>query len=129
MEKAQVRVIGGIRIPDPLSVPNLHYSPEELSEIIDFVCERLEITSRELKLLKPTGENTSHNFNESDHGKENLTIEEREQSIRQFEIEYSEYKLVLISIGNGSFGLCRKTGKFISKDRMRALKYRATTAL
>jgi len=107
------------------------YSDEELEEFKEIIIRKLEKARAELtflqeSILKPNEHGTDDTHisnklmddNSYSFEKENLSrLADRQ---RKF---ISSLENALIRIENKSYGVCRETGKLISKDRLRAVPH------
>ena len=107
------------------------YSDEELQEFKDLIEKKLNSAKKELSYLQDQISNASDNgtddtttkFNGIEDGaammeKEYLT----QMASRQIQfIKHLENALVRIE--NKTYGICRETGKLISKERLRAVPH------
>jgi len=107
------------------------YTSKELKEFKDLILLKLEKARAEYELFKGNisgqddhgTDDTSPTFKVLEEGSEVLSKEENAQlAVRQKKfIEHLEN--ALIRIENGTYGICRQTGKLISKERLRAVPH------
>lgn len=107
------------------------YSDEELVEFEKIIKEKIEKAQNELNILKQSL-NRSH---ESGTGDTNITSKvledgaETSQKESVNELAARQQKFInnlsnaLIRIKNGTYGICKVTGKLIPKDRLRAVPH------
>ncbi|UBM62283.1 TraR/DksA C4-type zinc finger protein [Candidatus Sulfidibacterium hydrothermale] len=109
----------------------LRYSPEELEEFKQIILEKLEKARADLKLLKEAYTNdsgsdtndTSPTFKVLEEGQQVLSKEENSRLAARQERFINNLENALIRIKNGTYGICRETGKLISKERLRAVPH------
>ncbi|HFB61528.1 MAG TPA: TraR/DksA family transcriptional regulator [Bacteroidetes bacterium] len=109
----------------------LRYSPEELEEFRQIILEKLEKARADLKLLKEAYTNdsgsdtndTSPTFKVLEEGQQVLSKEENSRMAARQERFINNLENALIRIENGTYGICRETGKLISKERLRAVPH------
>ena len=106
------------------------YSDDELKEFKELILKKLEEARRDFELLKDSLSNktngtddTSPTFKLLEDGSEVLTKEETAQlAVRQQKF-IQNLENALIRIENKTYGICRATGKLISKDRLRVVPH------
>ncbi len=107
------------------------YSDEELEEFRQLILERLK-TAREnyemyLKILNREQENITENdaFVFKGVDEDYIGISRMEAAVMaQRQMEYiKKLEAALVRIENKTYGICRKTGKLISKERLRAVPH------
>ena len=107
------------------------YSDEELQEFKKIIEEKLERAKKDYQLLSSTlsheGSNdtqdTSPTFKVLEEGANTLS---REQTGRlaQRQLKFiSHLEAALVRIENKTYGICRETGKLISKERLKAVPH------
>ncbi len=107
------------------------YSDEELQEFKDIIEKKLEEARAGLKLLTEayTTQNandtndTSPSFKILEEGSQVLSKEENGQLAARQQKFIRDLENALIRIENKTYGLCRVTGKLISKDRLRSVPH------
>ncbi len=107
------------------------YSDEELQEFKEIINKKLEEARDGLKLLTEayTTQNandttdTSPSFKILEEGSQVLSKEENSQLAARQQKFIRDLENALIRIENGSYGICRVTGKLISKDRLRSVPH------
>lgn len=109
----------------------LRYSDEELEEFRQIILKKLEKARHDLQLLTEasTGINendiadTSPTFKLFEEGSSVLTKEENSHfAARQMKF-IQALEAALVRIENKTYGICRVTGKLISKERLRAVPH------
>ena len=103
------------------------YADAELDEFRAIIEKKLSEAKDDLLVLKGSlshkddhGTNdTSRSFNMMEDGAETLMREENAQLAARTEKFITNLEHALIRIKNKTYGVCRKTGKLINKDRLR----------
>lgn len=107
------------------------YNTEELQEFKDIILGKLEKATKDYDLYKSMLshkdtndiQDTSPTFKVLEEGANVLSKEEIGR-IAQRQIKFINHlKAALIRIETGSYGVCRETGKLISKERLRAVPH------
>ncbi len=107
------------------------YSDAELQEFKDIILAKLEKARQDYDSLKAAldhsddkgTDDTSPTFKVLEEG---ASVYSKEQSGRlaQRQKKFIEYlELALVRIENKTYGICRETGKLISKERLRAVPH------
>ncbi len=107
------------------------YSDEELEEFKIIILEKLKKANDDLKLLTDAytnaGDNstndTSPTFKVLEEGQQVLSKEENRQLAARQERFIKNLEAALVRIENKTYGICRATGKLISKERLRAVPH------
>ncbi len=107
------------------------YSDEELEEFRQIILKKLEKAKEDLKLLTEAYTNvggndttdTSPTFKVLEEGQQVLSKEENRQLAARQERFISNLEAALVRIENKTYGICRVTGKLISKERLRAVPH------
>ncbi len=107
------------------------YSKEELNEFKQIIEEKLEKSKADLELL--TEAYTNHNENDTndtsptfkvlEEGYSVLSKEENSRLAARQQKFITNLENALIRIKNGTYGICRVTGKLISKQRLRSVPH------
>ena len=106
------------------------YTDEELQEFKEVILEKLNQAQQNYEMLRGIiqAEETNPTFKVLEEGANTLNKEEASQRAqRQMEF-INKLKAALIRIENGTYGICRVTGKLIPKGRLLAVPH-ATTSL
>jgi RNA polymerase-binding transcription factor DksA len=107
------------------------YGDEELQEFKEIILEKLEKARTDYDLLKKSLTNsdgndtqdTSPTFKVLEEGANVLSKEEAGR-LAQRQIKFIQHlEAALVRIENKTYGVCRETGKLISKDRLRAVPH------
>jgi|TARA_B100001939_G_C16574372_1_gene459949 RNA polymerase-binding transcription factor DksA len=107
------------------------YADAELDEFRAIIEKKLSEAKDDLLVLKGSlshkddhGTNdTSRSFNMMEDGAETLMREENAQLAARTEKFITNLEHALIRIKNKTYGVCRKTGKLINKDRLRLVPH------
>ena len=112
------------------------YSDEELLEFKEIIIQKLDKAFQDYDLLRKTithsesndTEDTSPTFKVLEEGAATLSKEEAGR-LAQRQLKFIQHlKAALVRIENKTYGICRETGKLISKERLRAVPH-ATLSL
>jgi DnaK suppressor protein len=107
------------------------YSDEELQEFKEIILEKLERAKKDYQLLSSTlsheGSNdiqdTSPTFKVLEEGANTLSREHTGR-LAQRQLKFiSHLEAALVRIENKTYGICRETGKLISKERLKAVPH------
>ncbi|HRS54389.1 MAG TPA: TraR/DksA C4-type zinc finger protein [Bacteroidales bacterium] len=107
------------------------YSDEELQEFKQIILAKLEKAKRDLALLTEAYTNandndtsdTSPTFKVLEEGHQVLSKEENSQLAARQQKFIKALENALIRIENKTYGICRETGKLISKERLRSVPH------
>jgi len=107
------------------------YSDEELEEFRHIILEKLDSAKRDYDLLKDAitqGESndtqdTSPTFKVLEEGAATLSKEEAGRLAQRQQKFIQHLQAALVRIENKTYGICRETGKLISKERLRAVPH------
>ncbi len=107
------------------------YTDEELQEFKDLILEKLEKAQEDYDLYKNAmtqldgndTQDTSPTFKVLEEGAATLSKEESAKLAQRQQKFISHLKAALIRIENKTYGICRETGKLISKERLRAVPH------
>ena len=107
------------------------YADADLEEFRAIIEKKLSEAKDDLLVLKGSlshkddhGTNdTSRSFNMMEDGAETLMREENAQLAARTEKFITNLEHALIRIKNKTYGVCRKTGKLINKDRLRLVPH------
>ena len=108
----------------------VRYSDEELAEFKELILEKLARARKDLELLNENvsgkgnnADDTAPTFKLLEEGSNVLSKEENSQlAARQYKY-IQNLENALIRIENKTYGVCRMTGKLISKERLRAVPH------
>ena len=107
------------------------YSDEELEEFRAIILDKLDIAKRDYDLLRAGLTNsdgndvsdTSPTFKVLEEGAATLSKEESGRLAQRQMKFIQSLQAALIRIENKTYGICRETGKLISKERLRAVPH------
>jgi len=107
------------------------YGDVELEAFQTIITQKLEEAKEALEILKGSlshkddhGTNdTGRSFNMMEDGAETLMREENAQLASRTEKFITNLEHALVRIKNKTYGVCRKTGKLISKDRLKLVPH------
>ena len=107
------------------------YTDEELKEFKEIIIKKLEKAKKDLDILKQSLTNsdgndiqdTSPTFKILEEGANVLSKEEIGR-LAQRQLKFIQHlEAALVRIENKTYGICRVTGKLISKERLRAVPH------
>jgi RNA polymerase-binding transcription factor DksA len=112
-------------------VKKTRYSDEELSEFKAIIEKKLIKAKEDLELLTEAYTNNSVNdtndtsptFKVLEEGQQVLSKEENSRMAARQQRFITNLENALVRIQNKNFGICRVTGKLISKERLRAVPH------
>lgn len=107
------------------------YSNDELEEFRQIILMKLDKAKKDYEILKTSisheGSNdtldTSPTFKVLEEGATTLSKEEIGKLAQRQEKFIQHLQTALIRIENKTYGICRETGKLISKERLRAVPH------
>ncbi len=107
------------------------YSDEELQEFKTLILEKLDKAQLDYELYKNAitqsdgndTQDTSPTFKVLEEGAATLSKEESGKLAQRQQKFISHLRAALIRIENKTYGICRETGKLISKERLRAVPH------
>ncbi|MAU30416.1 MAG: molecular chaperone DnaK [Flavobacteriaceae bacterium] len=105
---------------------NIRYSDSDLAEFKKVINEKIDKAKHDLELIKSAymndlnngTEDTSPTFKAFDEGSTVMSKESNSQLALRQEKFIRDLKTALIRIENKTYGICRVTGKLISKKRL-----------
>ncbi|MCX6232303.1 MAG: TraR/DksA C4-type zinc finger protein [Bacteroidetes bacterium] len=111
--------------------PKTRYSNEELQEFKEIILKKLEKARQDLEILTEafttSGENdisdTSPTFKVLEEGYQVMSKEENSKLAARQDKFIQALENALIRIENKTYGICRETGKLISKERLRIVPH------
>ena len=113
------------------STEKVRYADEELAEFKEIILKKLEEAQQDLELLRDQishrddhgTDDTSPTFKLLEDGSEVMSREETNQlAVRQQKF-IANLQAALVRIHNKTYGICRETGKLISKERLRIVPH------
>jgi RNA polymerase-binding transcription factor DksA len=107
------------------------YSPSELEEFRQIIQSKIESAQEDLSILRAATandsdngtEDTSPSFKAFEEGSTTLSKEENVKLAERQAKFIRSLQNALIRIENNTYGICRDTGKLISKDRLRLVPH------
>lgn len=107
------------------------YSDEELQEFKELILQKLAKARKDFEVLKAVISNTDGNdtqdtsptFKVLEEGASVLSKEEAGKLAQRQSKFIAHLEGALIRIENKTYGICRETGKLISKERLRAVPH------
>lgn len=110
---------------------NNRYSDKDLAEFKALIQDKIEKAIHDLDLIKSAYMNdlnngtddTSPTFKAFEEGSETMSKEANSQLAIRQEKFIRDLKNALIRIENKTYGICRVTGKLISKERLRLVPH------
>ena len=107
------------------------YTDEELAEFKEIILRKLDKAQQDYDLLKKTithsesndTEDTSPTFKVLEEGAATLSKEEAGRLAQRQQKFIQHLQAALVRIENKTYGVCRETGKLISKERLRAVPH------
>ena len=107
------------------------YSDKDLKEFEELIQSKLKQAREDLEQLKKSlsheDDNSTHDtsptFKMMEDGSETMSREETAQLASRQEKFIQSLENALIRIKNKTYGICRVTGKLISKERLRAVPH------
>ncbi len=107
------------------------YSDDELEEFRKIILIKIEKAQRDLKMLTEAytfnnehdTNDTSPTFKVLEEGYQVLSKEENSRLAARQDKFIKSLEAALIRINNKSYGICRATGKLISKERLRSVPH------
>lgn len=112
-----------------------HYSESELKEFEEIIKKKLDATYNEVNFIKETLSRKNDNGTDStavgsktlEDGADVREKEQLSQSAARLQKFATQLEAALIRIKNGTYGICRDTGKLIPKERLRAVPHTQQT--
>lgn len=107
------------------------YSDEELAEFRELILAKLETAKAEYDSLRASVTNTDGNdisdtsptFKIMEEGASTLSKEEVGRLAQRQMKFIQNLQAALVRVENGTYGICRETGKLIPKERLRAVPH------
>ena len=107
------------------------YGDADLEEFRSIIERKLSEASEDLLILKGSlshkddhgTDDTGRSFNMMEDGAETLMREENAQLASRTEKFITNLEHALVRINNKTYGICRKTGKLISKARLKLVPH------
>lgn len=110
---------------------NDRYSDEDLAAFREIIMEKMEKAEKDLELLKEQFANDKNNgtddtaptFKSFEEGSATMSKEANSQLAARQEKFIRDLKNALLRIENKTYGICRVTGKLISKERLKLVPH------
>lgn len=107
------------------------YTDEELAEFRELIMQKLDKARKDYDTLKASITNsesndtqdTSPTFKVLEEGASTLSKEESSKLAQRQQKFITHLEAALLRVQNKTYGICRETGKLISKDRLRAVPH------
>tara|TARA_B100000902_G_scaffold399608_1_gene471310 strand:- start:3208 stop:3585 length:378 start_codon:yes stop_codon:yes gene_type:complete len=107
------------------------YTEKELQEFKKIILKKIEIAESDLSLLRAAYSNDSDNgtddtsptFKAFEEGSTTLSRDENRKLAERQEKFIRNLRNALIRIENKNYGICRATGKLISKERLKLVPH------
>ncbi len=107
------------------------YTDDELKEFTDLIQMKLEKAREDYELLKSAitqsesndTQDTSPTFKVLEEGAATLSKEEAGRLAQRQQKFIQHLQAAQVRIANKTYGICRETGKLISKERLRAVPH------
>ena len=114
-----------------MSDVKLKYSEEDLQEFKEIIHKKIARAQEDLDLLRSSYKNdadngtddTSPSFKSFDEGSEVMNKEKNVQLAIRQEKFIRDLNNALLRIENGTYGVCRVTGKLIQKERLKLVPH------
>ena len=111
------------------------YSEEDLKEFQELISQKLDATRSELNYIKETlskrndsgTDNTSGNSKLLEDGADTSERENLSQLAARLQKFTQQLDAAMVRIKNGTYGVCKDTGKLIPKERLRAVPHTQQT--
>ena len=111
------------------------YSEEDLKEFEELIGQKLDATRSELNYIKETlskrndsgTDNTSGNSKLLEDGADTSERENLSQLAARLQKFIQQLDAAMVRIKNGTYGICKDTGKLIPKERLRAVPHTQQT--
>tara|TARA_R110000850_G_scaffold23021_11_gene67685 strand:- start:296 stop:688 length:393 start_codon:yes stop_codon:yes gene_type:complete len=109
----------------------VRYTDEELNEFKALIQEKMVKAEADLELLKETFANdksngtddTSPTFKAFEEGSDTMSKEANSQLASRQEKFIRDLKNAMVRVENKTYGICRVTGKLISKERLKLVPH------
>ncbi len=105
------------------------YSDQELEEFKALILNKIESAEKDIEVLKNNigadngTDDTYSAFKAFEEGSETLSKESNTMLITRQEKFIRDLRNALIRIENGTYGICRITGKLIQKERLKLVPH------
>ena len=107
------------------------YSKEELQEFEELILSKMDVAKKELAsylaAMSKKNDSGTDSTTGAYHSLENGADTAEKESLNQLAARQSKYiknlENALIRIKNGTYGICKDSGKLISKERLKAVPH------
>ncbi len=107
------------------------YSEEELKEFRELINKKLEVAREEFNTLQRQlrdgnengTDNTNNNYLTLDDGADTFEKENLTQLAGRLKKFINSLEAALVRVENGTYGVCKVSGKLIPKERLRAVPH------
>ncbi len=107
------------------------YSRQELQEFEDIINKKLASAREEHQILadnlKESGGGSADSYNFTEFGGDSREKEQNEMLMARQKKFIFDLENALVRIKNGTYGICKVTGKLISKERLRIVPHTTTS--
>lgn len=110
------------------------YSPEELEEFRAIILAKIDEAKKNLALLQDAMASIGNDVNDTaptfktlEEGSNVLSKEENAKLAARQQKFIKDLEAALIRINNGTYGICRVTGRLIPKERLRVVPHTTMT--
>lgn len=110
------------------------YSPDELEEFKTIILEKMDEAKKNLDMLKEimseserSADDTAPVFKTMEEGSTTLSKEENAKLAARQQKYIRDLDAALVRIANGTYGICKVTGKLIPKERLRVVPHTTMT--
>lgn len=112
-----------------------YYTETEMQEFKEIILSKLKATNSEIQFIKDTlsrsddngTDNTAVGTKTLEDGADVREKEQLSSSMSRLQKFASQLEAALIRIKNGTYGVCRDTGKLIPKERLKAVPHTQQT--
>ncbi|CAI9429894.1 General stress protein 16O [Candidatus Ornithobacterium hominis] len=114
-----------------MSSEKVRYSDTELAEFKALILEKIEKAEHDLQIVRESfinnqnngTDDTSPTFKAFEEGSETMSKEQNAQLAARQEKFIRSLRNALSRIENKTYGICRETGKLISKERLKLVPH------
>lgn len=103
------------------------YTASELEEFREIINKKIAEAKDEYKYLvdslKESNENAADGFNMTEFGSDTIDKEQTEMFMARQKKFITQLERALVRIENGTYGICKVTGKLIPKERLRVVPH------
>lgn len=131
----QIRYTPSNVVLDMVQEEKKRYSEDDLKEFEELIGQKLDATRSELNYIKETlskrndsgTDNTSGNSKLLEDGADTSERENLSQLAARLQKFIQQLDAAMVRIKNGTYGVCKDTGKLIPKERLRAVPHTQQT--